>query len=171
MSFIDTIKKKWKREKKYVKNEDNISETKIEYPPVNEDELIKRAESSILSEHPDTNNLKIWCSSEPAIFGEIRYLNVSWENGISECCIVDLLRPIVNEYPVCSLPFGGTSFYYIMPTRKFTDQVILEHARKYADCISKELPLNMHNVHCFKVGNVSVYDLSIGELKIMDVVR
>jgi hypothetical protein len=138
---------------------------------VNEDELMQRAELAIRASYPDIKDLKIWCSSSTYTFsGNVHYLNVSWENGIKECCIADLLNPIIKEFPLDPIFFNITEFYSIYPKRILSDELILATARKYADCISKDLPINMHNVHCFKVGAVPLYELAVGELKLKDVV-
>jgi hypothetical protein len=50
----------------------------------------------------------------------------------------------------------------------FTENVILQVSQKYANCIAPNLPVNMHNIHCFKLGGVPIYDLAVGELRLMD---
>jgi hypothetical protein len=61
--------------------------------------------------------------------------------------------------------------YVISLRRGFSDSIILRECRKYADCIQNDLPINMHNIHCFKVGNVTLYDLAVGELELMEFVE
>lgn len=131
-----------------------------------DEEFMRVVKSAILSEYPDIKELKLVGSFE-CIFFKSYTLDISWKEGINERFIKNIVDICKENYPVGKMYFGY-SYPYINLRRKYDDETILDTARKYADCISKDLPINMHNIHCFKLGDTSLYELATGELGLMD---
>ncbi|MDD2299113.1 MAG: hypothetical protein PHN69_03625 [Candidatus Pacebacteria bacterium] len=145
-------------------------------PLYKEEELKKELYESIFECYPDIKNLNINIVSTKIYIGNGRYddkyyLNVTWENGVSECRINSIVNCILTDY--LDDARGNVNKSMIRPQliRMFTEEVILQVSQKYANCIAQNLPINMHNIHCFKVGEVPIYDLAIGELRLMNEVK
>lgn len=132
----------------------------------NEEEFMRVVKSAILSEYPDIKELKLVGSFECTFFKSYT-LDISWKDGVHERFIKNIVDIIKENYPVGKMYFGYL-YPYVNLRRKYDDETILDAARKYADCISKDLPINMHNIHCFKLGDTSLYELATGELGLMD---
>jgi hypothetical protein len=137
------------------------------------DELKNDLCNMICDCYPDIKKLSINIVPTKTYIGNGKYddkyyLNVTWENGVSECRINSIVSCTLADY--FDTAHGKVSKSAIRPQliRMFTEEVILQVSQKYANCIAQNLPINMHNIHCFKVGGVPIYDLAIGELRLMD---
>lgn len=136
------------------------------------DELRRNIFDSIRDCYPDIKNLSVNIIPSKIYIGNGKYennyyLNVTWENGINECKVYSIVNCILTEY--FELAHGNVSKSMIRPQliRIFTEDVILRVSQKYANYIAPDLPVNMHNIHCFKLGGVPIYDLAVGELRLM----
>jgi hypothetical protein len=145
-------------------------------PLYKEDELKKNLCETICDCYPDIKSLHINIVPTKIYIGNGRYddkyyLNVTWENGVSECRINSIVNCILTDY--FDTAQGNVKKSMIKPQliRMFTEEIILQVSQKYANCIAQNLPINMHNIHCFKVGGVPIYDLAIGELRLVDEIR
>lgn len=132
--------------------------------------------SSICECYPNIKNLNVSITPSKNYIGNGKYvdryyLTVMWENGVSECAINSIVDSALNDYLEDSSKRVSPSTIKVQLRRIFTEDVILRVSRKYADCIAPHLPLNSHNIHCFKVGGVPIYELAIGELRLMDEVK
>lgn len=148
----------------------------ISMPLYKEEDLKRDVCSSICECFPNVKKLSINVVPSKNYIGNGKYtdryyLTVAWENGASECVINSIVDCVLNEYFEYTHGEVPRSMIRTQLRRIFTDEVILKTSRKYADCIAPNLPLNMHNIHCFKVGGVPVYDLAKGELSLMDEVK
>lgn len=140
------------------------------------DELKRDLCDIICDCYPDIKNLSINIIPTKIYIGNGRYddkyyLNVTWENGVSECRINSIVNCLLTDYFDAAHGIVTKSMIRPQLIRMFTEEVILQVSQKYANCIAQNLPINMHNIHCFKVGGVPIYDLAIGELRLMDEVK
>lgn len=141
-----------------------------------EDWLKNEVCSSICECFPHIKSLNISITPSKSYIGNGKYvdryyLTVLWENGVSECAINSIVDCTLNDFIESSEGKVNPSTIKVQLRRIFTEDVILRECRKYADCIAPHLPLNSHNIHCFKVGGVPIYELAIGELRLMDEVK
>ena len=177
-TFLDTVSKGY-----------NSRDNEIWYYPAKEDEMIYMFKEDDLKEKLikeidttklHTKDLQIeiknvrGTESNCTIINDIMRIgiNITWINGVQDCRVnkTEINEIVAKHFSDVKIPseyYTYNIYYY----REYSDDVILKTCRKYADCISKDLPINMHNIQCFKVGDVSLYYLAIGELETMDVVE
>jgi hypothetical protein len=137
------------------------------------DELKRDIYSAIQDCYPNIKNLNVNIIPSKTYIGNGKYndkyyLNITWENGISECRVNSTVSCILSDYYEATQGYVLKSMIRPQLIRMFTESVILQVSQKYANCIAPNLPVNMHNIHCFKLGGVPIYDLAIGELRLMD---
>ena len=98
-------------------------------------------------------------------------VDVTWVDGKSICEVRNALYSLLcNHFNSIDIP-KKYYYYNLYCNRTFSDTLILRTARKYADCISKDLPINITNIKCYKLGGVSLYSLAIDELNSMNFVE
>ncbi len=145
-------------------------------PLYKEEELKRDLCETIRDCYPDIKKLNINIVPTKIYIGNGKYddkyyLNVTWENGVSECRVNSVVDCLLTDYFDAAHGIVTKSMIRPQLIRMFTEEVILQVSQKYANCIAQNLPINMHNIHCFKVGGVPIYDLAIGELRLMDEVK
>jgi hypothetical protein len=154
----------------------NNSEKESIAPLYKEDILKKDLCSAICECYPEIQKLNIAIIPIKIYIGNGKYddkyyLNVTWENGVNECFIHPIVTYVLNDYLSNAQELVSRSVIKPQLVRMYTEDVILQVGQKFADCIAPGLPINMHNIYCFKLGGVSIHELAIGELKLMSEIK
>lgn len=135
-------------------------------------ELAGKLESAIRGDYPRIDNLKIQLQPSQDYhgngkYGKVLYVNITWNNGMSELRVKPIYDKVLSE---CCPTHDFKQAFSIRPfiRRIYSDDVILQASIKYANCISQNLPINIENIHYYKVGDVTIYDLVLSELRSLD---
>jgi len=97
------------------------------------------------------------------------YITCDWENGPLKSKINDGVKIIINKHLHLPKTIDNFKFNYELTChRNYTDETILKHAKKYAKCINKCLPLNMVTIKIMEYNGVSVYSMVIRELDMVE---
>jgi hypothetical protein len=141
-----------------------------------QEELIKTICLCIKDCYPQIKRLNVAVKPKKVYRGDGNYdtkqcIYITWEDGISECRMSQTIACVLEEYFNAAATNINKKTIQIKLKRNYSNEALLAVSRKYANCIAPNLPLNMHNIHCFKVGGVPVYDLAFGELELMDEVK
>lgn len=145
--------------------------------PLHRGEELRRSVISAIKEcYPGIQKLTAEIVPSKIYIGNGNYLDkycliISWENSASECLVQSVIECVLCDYFEYSQGIVSKSKLKIQMNRRFTDDVILKASKKYADCVAPNLPLNMHNIRCFKIGGVPIYDLALGELQLFDYIK
>lgn len=144
-------------------------------PLKHQEELIKNVCTCIKDCYPNIKKLHIKILQSKTYLGEGKFdekshtMFVTWQDSVSESIMRPLVWCVLEDY--CESVGLNTRLLQLQLKRSYSDAVILNHSKSYANCIAPNIPLNMHNIHCFKVGGVAIYELVIGELNLMDEVK
>jgi hypothetical protein len=151
------------------------------------EELKLKLETHIKATYPSIKDLNIinrfregyyfsWMSCQPVKM--TINIGICWIDGVTSCVlhklVTDTCASHFNDIPDFKnehFTEGVALNWKIVLSRCYSEPVILQACRKYADCISKNLPLNMDNIHCLKIGQVSLYDLALGDLNNIEFVE
>lgn len=138
-----------------------------------ENEFILNLNDAVLKAYPKTNNFSTRIRLDQSYTGNGNYRKtvnvfITWENGVQECRIRSIYDEIMGDHIsklAISVDRNSIRPYLY---RMFSTEAILKACRKYADCIAPGLPINVHNIGCFKLGGVTLCDLAVGELRTLD---
>ncbi len=119
-------------------------------PLYNEGELKNDIYNMICDCYPNIKNLNVNIVPTKIYIGNGKYddkyyLNVTWENGVSECRVNSVVDCLLTDYFDAAHGIVTKSMIRPQLIRMFTEEVILQVSQKYANCIAQNLPINMHN--------------------------
>lgn len=139
---------------------------------INEDSLKQELNFHIQNTYPDLQEPQVDIIKQRGCAGGIHVNSniditvlIRWMDGAKNVSMLDIHKRCESYFK--NIPPEHLK-WRVSYQRLYSEKSILTACRKYADCISKDLPINMNNIKCFKVGGITLINLAIGDLDLMD---